>query len=172
MKTRHPFWCALVLAITVCVTAGPGPAEARAAEAAGDIVSVRYVRLNVPWVITVNQGGAVEWNDGSDGHIFFQEPKTFRHGTITEAQWRELTALVTERGYAVEKPVEGIEPGLRLVVSFGDGRWISNCAPTPMDEEAVERFIPIEAFFLNLGRDLAGAEAGSHAFDPLYKSKK
>lgn len=136
------------------------------AACAQEITTVKYLNLMYPWVLTINSDGTAEWNDGSDGHLF-TEAKTTLSGTITPEQWQELVSMLTERGYAVEKPMEGIEPKLRVEIHLSDGSDFTNFGPTVMDDEAINQFVPIETFFMNVAKSLGAPEFETENFYKL-----
>lgn len=161
MNTELTFGRKILLALLFC-----GIIFAGGAACAQEITQVKYVNLMYPWVLTMNSNGTAEWNDGSDGQTF-TEAKEHQTGSITPAQWLELVKMLTDNGYAEEKPMEGIEPKLRLEIKLSNGKSFTNFGPTVMDDDAVNAFVPIEAFFNAKARELGAPE-----FDtlPFYKT--
>lgn len=159
MRTKLAIGQKILLAVLLCC----GIILTGGAACAQEITTVKYVNLMYPWVLTLNADLSAEWNDGSDGQLI-TEAQTHQTGTITAEQWRELTTLLTEAGYAKEQPPEGIEPKLRVEISLSDGSRFTNFGPTVMDDEAVNRFVPIEAIFNDAARKLGAPEFETAAF--------
>lgn len=159
MSTQIAFGRKFLLAAVLCC----GIILTGGAACAQEITTVKYVNLMYPWVLTLNADLSAEWNDGSNGQLF-TEAQTRQKGTIPAEQWQELVTLLTDAGYAEEQPPEGIEPKLRVEIHLSDGSSFTNFGPTVMDDEAVNRFVPIEAIFNDAARKLGAPEFETAAF--------
>ncbi len=133
------------MAVAVCPAAAEG------------IAKVLYVNLSgslSPWTLSVSADGSVVWDNTSNGQLFIEPPFESKEGKVSPARCRELFTLIEKAGYAVKRPFQGVEPRIRLTITFDSGRLLVNLGPSVLSDEGVESFAEVEKLLLELAAEI------------------
>ena len=141
----------------------PDKADARAPLKAVTLVCL--MNTFAPWTLTVEENGHVRWDNSSDGQLLADPKLETKSGTIPVAVQQELWALLEKNGYTEKKPVDGVEPKMRLVLLFDDGKSLVNLGPALHMEANAKAFAGIEAMFLGIAESIGKKAPG------YYQSK-
>ncbi|MDL2271478.1 hypothetical protein LJC23_00410 [Desulfovibrio sp. OttesenSCG-928-I05] len=116
-----------------------------------ELESVKLVNLTdtfSPWSLRVRSDCTVTWDNSSSGYLLFNPERVRQDGRIDEALCNRLFGAVVTHGYAKERPLEGVELAMKLLIFPREGKWFANHGPNTYGEEKdVAAFAEIERYF-------------------------
>ena len=152
-----------VLLIVLAVCGGAGSAAAKSVER---ILYVNLLGGLEPWSVEIFRDGKVVWDNSSQGQLLMEPAKERKEGTVPAERCQALAVLLEKYGYTVKRPVEGVEPKIRLTVFFDDGTNVTNLGPSPMaDDDVLRDFTEVEKLILELTVS-TGASARGFYYKP------
>jgi hypothetical protein len=137
---------------------------------AATVQSVSMVSLaDEPWTITLSADGSVVWSNRNSGFLMAEvdEPRLKeKKGTISRSLVESIFAQVEDAGYG-QKRLPPVEPKIKLIVTFADGKEVINSGPGDFAGDADKKaFRDIEAALAKA----AGVDRDENVL--LYYAKK